>query len=141
MPVNLAAMAGKGLSGEILLQVVRGSEGLRAASLRPGAGPWVDADSNLSSADTGNLTMGLQAARAKQLVLNDGDLASVQSPNGITLSQPFMLSLTHGARVTAAATDSQIDSRFVAHPTDPVLAANQLLASLAFVHFENVLPG
>ena len=141
VPINIAALSGVGLNGEIPLQVARGSQVLHGAQLHPSSGPWVDTGANLSSADATNLTAGLQAVRANQLVINDMDLASTESPNGLTLAEPFTLPLAHGAHVTAAASNSQIDSRFTADPADPVLAANQLLAGLAFVHFENVFLG
>ena len=80
--------------------------------------------------------MGLQAAHTDHLVLADGNLASAGS-GSLTFAQTFSLALGRGTRVTAAAADSQLSSFFRADPRDPVLAANQLLAALEFIHFEN----
>ena len=39
--------------------------------------------------------------------------------------------------MTAAGASSQVDALFTADPGDPVLAANQILATLEFIHFED----
>jgi hypothetical protein len=54
-----------------------------------------------------------------------------------TFAQPFTLDLGHGSTVTAIAADSSLSARFTANPNDPRLSAEQLLAGLFFVHFEN----
>jgi hypothetical protein len=137
VPVDIAALAGAGLSTEIPLQLSRGSQVLHGATLDPSPGSWVETDPDLSDADAGNLTTGLAAVGARQLVVNDAALASIDDPTGSTFAQPFLLPLTHGTHVMAAATDSQVDARFTANASDPVLAANQLVANLYFIHFEN----
>ena len=74
------------------------------------------------------------------LVLDDTNLAPVGRPIGSTPStfaQTFSLALGHGTHVTAAGANSQLASLFRADPGDPVLAANQILATLEFIHFEN----
>ena len=136
-PVDLAALAGAGLTAEIPLQVDRGTQILHATSLQPSGGSWVETDANLSNADVGNLTTGLQAAGANQLVVSDAALAPIDNPTGSTFAQPFTLALAHGTHVNAVASDSQVDARFTANPRNPTLAANQLLANLSFIHFEN----
>ena len=47
-----------------------------------------------------------------------------------------MISAT-GPTCTAVAADSLARARFTADPANPVLGAEQLLAGLSFVHFEN----
>jgi hypothetical protein len=136
VPVNLAALSEAGLAGEIAAQLARGDEVLRAAGLKPAGGPWVDTASNFAQGDAGNLASGLQVAGSPQLVLNDGDLSAGGLSN-YTFAQPFTLDLGHGSTVPAAAADGSLSSRFTAQPADPVLGAEQLLASLSFVHFEN----
>jgi hypothetical protein len=136
VPVNLAALSEAGLAGEITAQLGRGDEVLRAAGLKPAGGPWVDTTSNFAQGDAGNLASGLQVAGSSQLVLNDGDLSAGGLSN-YTFAQPFTLDLGHGSTVPAAAADGSLSSRFTAQPADPVLGAEQLLASLSFVHFEN----
>ena len=137
VPVNVAALVGAGQTTELPLQVARGDQVLHDTDLHPSAGSWVEADAAFSSADGDNLTAGLHAVGATQLVLGDTALAPTNDSSGQTFAQPFDLALGHGGHITAAASDSQMDARFTAHPDDPVLAANQLLASLSFVHFEN----
>jgi hypothetical protein len=134
-PIDLAAVAAAGLTGELTMQMSRGSSALRQAGLRAGGGPWVDTASTFSSGDAGALGAGLGTVHTDHLVLNGSDLAAGGATDQ-TFAQPFNLTLGH-QHVTAAATDSLVDSRFTAFPADPILAANQLLATLSFVHFEN----
>ncbi len=136
VPINLAALSGAGISDEIGLQMERGDDVLRSAGLRPEDGPWVDTTSNFSQGDAGNLATGLQKAGTSQVVISDADLSSAGASN-YTFAQPFTLDLGHGATVAAVAADSTLSSRFTATPGDPALGAEQLLAGLSFVHFEN----
>jgi hypothetical protein len=69
-------------------------------------------------------------------VLNDGNLATGGLAN-YTFAQPFTLDLGHGSALLAAASNTTLSSRFTALPRNPVLGAEQLLAGLSFVHFEN----
>ncbi len=69
-------------------------------------------------------------------MLSDGDLAGAGVSN-LTFAQPFNLDLGHGSTIPAAAVDSSLSAHFTQYPGDPVLAAEQLLAWLSFVHFEN----
>ncbi len=136
VPINLAALTEAGITDEIEGQVTRGDDLLRAAGLKPAGGPWVDASSSFTQADATDLASGLQVAGAAQLVLNDDDLASA-GVNDLTFAQPFSLDLGHGSTVPAAAVDSSLSSRFTQNAEDPVLGAEQLLAGMSFVHFEN----
>jgi Family of unknown function (DUF6049) len=136
-PIDLAALSAAGLAAEIPLQLDRGTQILHATSLQPSGGSWVETGANLSNVDVGNLTTGLQAAGANQLVVSDAALAPIDNPTGSTFAQPFTLALAHGTHVNAVASDSQVDARFTANPRNPTLAANQLLANLSFIHFEN----
>ena len=109
---------------------------LRDAGFKVTAGPWVDTVSSFAQGDAVDLASGLQVAGSSQLVLNDNDLAGGGLSN-YTFAQPFTLDLGHGSTVPAAAADSALSARFTAQPADPVLGAQQLLAALDFVHFEN----
>ena len=140
VPINLAALTGAGLSGEIGAQLSRGDDILREALLKPDGGPWVDTSSSLSQGDAANLASGLQLAGATQAVVSDNDLASAGVSN-YTFAQPFTLDLGHGSTVTAVAANSNLSTRFTASPGNPVLGAEQLLAGLSFVHFENTFLG
>jgi hypothetical protein len=136
VPIDVAGLVGAGLAGEVAAQVDRGLQLLRQGSLHPSRGPWVDTASDLTASDGADLATGLKRTGSTRLVLSDGDLA----PGGndqYTFAQPFSLSMGHGAHVTAAVANSQLDSRFDADRGDPVLAADQLVGSLNFVHFEN----
>jgi hypothetical protein len=135
-PIDLAAMSEAQIPSEIRAQMARGDEILHAAGLRPTAGPWVDTASSFSEGDSADLAAGLQDAGSTQLVMNEGDLTSAGLSN-YTFAQPFNLDLGHGSTITAVAADSSLSARFTADPNDPVLSAEQLLAGLFFVHFEN----
>jgi Family of unknown function (DUF6049) len=136
VPVDLASLVGAGLVGEVGAHLVRGSQLLRLNGLHPTNGAWVATATQVTSANAADLATGLTTAHAGHLILNDSDLTPAGS-NNLTFAQPFTLPLGHNAHVTAAGADSQVDALFTAHPTDPVLAANQLLANLEFIHFEN----
>ena len=75
-------------------------------------------------------------AGSDALVLNGDDLTSGGVSN-LTFAQPFTLDLGHGATMPAVGANATLSARFTAQPNDPVLGAEQLLASLSFVHFEN----
>ena len=141
VPINVAALSGAGISGEIGAQVVRGTEVLRSAGLRTDGGPWVDTASTFTQGDAGNLASGLQVAGASQVVISDEDLATSGVRNLYTFAQPFTLDLGHGSTVPALASDSTLSTRFTAERSNPVLGAEQLLAGLSFVHFENAFLG
>jgi hypothetical protein len=136
VPVNLAALSEAGIAGEIQAQIDRGTQLLHQAGLHPESGLWVDTASSFSQGDAGNLASGLQVAGAGQLVLNDSDLASAGS-SSLTFAQPFTLDLGNGTDPAAMVSDSNLGALFTASPGDPVLGAQQLLAGLSFVHFEN----
>jgi hypothetical protein len=136
VPVNVASLSEAGLTGEIQLQVERGDAILHAAGLKPAGGPWVDTVSSFTEGDGANLATGVQVAGSNALVLNGDDLASGGVSN-LTFAQPFTLDLGHGATIPAVGANATLSARFTAQPDDPVLGAEQLLASLSFVHFEN----
>ena len=136
VPINVAALSEAGIAGEIGAQLARGDSLLRAAGFRPTGGPWVDTASTFSQGDASDLAAGVQVAGASQLVLNDQNLASGGLAN-YTFAQPFTLDLGHGSTLPAAASNTTLSSRFTALPHNPVLGAEQLLAGLSFVHFEN----
>ena len=136
VPINVASLSGAGLAGEIQLQVERGNQILHSAGLKPSGGPWVDTVSSFTQGDGANLARGVQAAGSNALVLNGDDLAS-GGVNNLTFAQPFTLDLGHGATIPAVGANATLSARFTAQPDNPVLGAEQLLASLSFVHFEN----
>jgi hypothetical protein len=136
VPINVAALSEANIAGEIGAQVARGDSLLRAAGFHPTGGPWVDTASTFSQGDASDLAAGVQVAGASQLVLNDGNLASGGLAN-YTFAQPFTLDLGHGSTLLTAASNTTLSTRFTALPNDPVLGAEQLLAGLSFVHFEN----
>jgi hypothetical protein len=136
VPINVAALSGAGIGNEIGAQVQRGDDVLRSAGLRPDGGPWVDTASSFSQGDAGNLASGLQVAGSSQAVVSDSDLAP-DDTSPYTFAQPFTLDLGHGSTIPALAADSALSTRFTATPGNPTLAAEQLLAGLSFVHFED----
>ena len=136
VPIDLASLSGAGISGEIGAQMLRGDEVLRSAGLRLDGGPWVDTASSFTQGDAGDLASGLQLAGASQAVISDDDLAAGGVSN-LTFAQPFTLDLGHGSTIPAVASDSTLSTRFTAEKSNPVLGAEQLLAGLSFVHYEN----
>ena len=136
VPINLVALSEAGIANEIGAQVDRGDQVLRATGLKPDDGPWVDTASTFSQGDAASLASGLHLAGATQVVISDSDLSS-GGENNQTFAQPFTLDLGHGATVAAVAADSALSARFTATQADPVLGAEQLLAGLSFVHFED----
>ena len=136
VPVNVAALADVGITGEIGQQVGRGDELLRSAGLKPSGGPWVDTTSSFAQGDAANLAGGVQVAGSSELVLSDSDLTAAGVSN-LTFAQPFTLDLPHGVSLPAAASNSALSAGFTADPGDPVLGAEQLLAGLSFVHYED----
>jgi hypothetical protein len=136
VPIDLPVLTASGLAGEIAIQLERGSQLLHQAGLRPTASTWVDTASAFTSGESDQLSTGLLAAHADHLVLSDSDLAAGGRAN-YTFAQPFTLDVGRTSHVTAAAANSTLSALFSARTHDPTLAANQLLASLSFVHFEN----
>jgi hypothetical protein len=136
VPISLAGLTGDGLGGEISTQMERGETLLRSAGLHPTSGTWVDTGTPLTSSSSDNLAQGLKTVRANHLVVSDADLAPAGTTS-LTFAQTFSLPLGHATHVDAVAANSELDARFTANTSDPVLSANQLLAALAFIHFEN----
>jgi hypothetical protein len=129
VPIDPGALAGAGLTGEVELQMVAGADSLRSVGLRTSATTWV------STGPVGsNLAAGLRLAGAGRVVVPDTQVTS--DPGRGSITQPFGLALGRGSAVDAAASDSGLAAHFAAHPQDPVLAANQLLADLAFIYSE-----
>jgi hypothetical protein len=136
VPVSLSSLSEAGIDEEIKGQV-QGAEGIMtqalagvAASDQPSFGTWVE-DGPVNPAVAG----GLADVGAKGIVVPDTDLAPASEQSHATWSQPFLLTLGR-ASVPAAVSDSELSAHFTAERRDPVLAANQLLAELAMIHFE-----
>jgi hypothetical protein len=144
VPIDLASLTHADLTSEIEAQLDRGTALLNAVGLHPSTGTWVDTSSDLSSAEAGDLGDGLQAAGAGRIIVNDADLAPL--PTGptvsknlanLTFAQPFTLGVGHGRHADAVGASSDVDALFTQNSNDPVLAANQMIATLEFIHFED----
>jgi hypothetical protein len=136
-PIDLGALAGAGEPTEIGAQMAAGATVLRRYHVRTvgGASPWVQ------SGPVGNdIAGGLAQIGATRLVVPKVALAPTSSAtNSGTWASTFTLGLSHGksiASVDAAETDTWLDGQFTSVHGDPALAATQLLADLAMVHFE-----
>ena len=137
VPVDLGALAGAGEPTEIVAQMAAGATVLHHFHVVTTAtpSPWIQ-DGTVGN----DIAGGLAQVHATQLVLPQGDLAP--TPNATssgTWASTFSLTLSEGgtsASVQAAETDTWLDGQFTALPHDPALAATQLLADLAMVHFE-----
>lgn len=134
VPVDLGALAGAGEGEEITAQMIEGAAVLKSLGVQTAPpGTWVATGDVGSDLGSGLSTKGLGAA---SLVLPDVDLALPSSNSG-TWASAFTLSLGgRGGSTTAAASDSELAAHFTADPSDPVLEANQLLADLAMIHYE-----
>jgi hypothetical protein len=134
VPIDVAALAGAGLAGEVAAQVGRGTQLLRAGGLHLSGGPWVDVQSTFDASNGSALATGFKRTGGKTLILSDADLSPAGNDQ-YTFAQPFSLAAGH-AHINAAAADGALDATFTTHPSDPTLAAEQLVGSLNFVHFE-----
>lgn len=139
VPIDLGALAGAGEPTEIVAQMDAGSTVLRHLHVATTSSPiWV-----ASGAVGTDLAGGLALVGASRVVVPEGDLSGTLTYPG-TWAFTFHLlpkSTSRGKSkgapaVDAADTDTELDSHFTAHPGDPALAATQLLADLAIVHFE-----
>ncbi len=137
VPVDLGALAGAGEPTEIVAQMAAGATELHRLGVETTATPsaWIQAG------PVGNdISAGLAQVGATQLVLPDADLAPTTTATNIgTWASTFSLKLSHGGTtksVSAAETDTWLDGQFTSLRHDPALAATQLLADLAMVHFE-----
>ena len=141
VPVALGALAGAGEPTEIVAQMAAGATVLRHfhVTTAPGPSPWVQ-----RGLVTDNIATGLATVGANQLVLPDFNLASTPNATSAgTWASTFTLTLSHGGSsasvqtsVQASVTDTWLDGQFTSLRKDPALAATQLLADLAMVHFE-----
>ena len=137
VPVDLGALAGAGEPTEIVAQMAAGATVLRHFHVATASGPspWVQ------RGIVGNdIATGLAEVGTNQLVLPDVNLASTTNATNVgTWTSTFTLALSRGgssASVQAAETDTWLDGQFTSLHKDPALAAIQLLADLAMVHFE-----
>jgi hypothetical protein len=128
VPIDIGALSGLGT--DLQAQMRTGQAILAPLGVHTQRGTWISRDGVGS-----NLASGLSQVGAGQLVVPESDLVAVTNRAG-TFAQTFELQLGHGQQVRAAAADSGLSAHFMAQPHDPALAANQLLADLAFIHFE-----
>jgi hypothetical protein len=134
VPIDLNALSAAGITGEIEAQMATGAGATPLAldtepALGKGGSTWV-ATGAVGTA----LGSGLRLAGASRVVVSDTNLTTGDDSDHATWSQPFELPLSKGETVLAAASDSELSAHFSADPSDPVLAANQLLADLAVIH-------
>ncbi len=129
VPIDPSAMETSGLSDEVAQQRRRGTSVLATLGVHTLAGTFI------TQGPVGdNLGSGLSAVDASQVALPDGDLSAATVNFGS--SRPFNLVWGRDGQASAAAIDSQLSALTVADRSDPVLAANDLLAELAFIYSE-----
>lgn len=155
VPVNASSLVRSGLGDELAAQVTRGKQVLAPLTTRTGtsatggtgtatgvptsvgaAGVWVTND----GVDDQTVTQ-LEASGYDELVIPPSAVASqpTTGDSGGTLGssvEPFTVTTSRGAAVTAVTSNSDLSSWFTADPGNPVLAANQLLAELAQIYYE-----
>ncbi len=129
--VNLPAMVGSGLDGELTAQLRRAGETLSSTlHVRPDTRTWVEGGPlDLPSVDA------LVDRGIDRLMVDDNVLSPVPADlRNTTLAQPFILQGRGDRQVTAVAADAGLAAHF--HDGDQVLAAHQLLADLAIIQGE-----
>jgi hypothetical protein len=131
VPVDLGALAGAGLTGEIVYQMAVGALVLGRAGIHTDA---TASTAVVRGGVTSSLATGLSDATLARVVVPDTALAG--DPGRFGVAQPFSLSLGRSTTVAAAASDSGLAAHFAAAGRDPVLAAQQALADLAFIESE-----
>ena len=126
--IDPGALAVSGLSAQIPAQVTRGDRLLRRAGLRSTAGAGWIATAAVTSSTAGGVT----TAGISRMVIPDASLAT---PTSATLSwgEPFSPAGSPG--IVALAADSILSAQ-MGPGSDPVLAAERLLADLALLHLE-----
>ncbi len=135
VPIDLGALAGAGEGGEITGQMATGAAALRTAGVATTSrtSSWVATGSVGSALGTG---LAQPQVGAKQVVVPDSALASPDTDHG-TWSSTFQIAFGKGSPTFAGATsDGELAAHFTADRRDPALAATQLLADLAMIHFE-----
>jgi len=130
VPIEPGTLASSNLAGEISQQRRRGSEVRSGAGLAPGSS---DAGWLATAPVTSSTTTVLASLGIGRLLIPDGSLAE-PTATSLTWGQPFTLS-PGASTVTALAIDPGLSAE-MSPGADPVLAANQMLADLAFLHFE-----
>lgn len=132
VPLDISSLSASGLGAELSYQMAAGARVLAAAGVKTSGGTWV----NYGSLGSG-LAGGLSAVGANQIVVAQNSVAPV---NGTVLSsasaQTFELQLARRSSIAAVAADNGLTSQLNSASSSPVLAANQFLAALALVHFE-----
>jgi len=136
VPIDLGALARAGEPTEIDAQMAAGTTVLHRLRVRTAVpSPWVE-----TGPPGDGIARGLAQVHATQLVLPGSDLQPTPAiTDSGTWVSTFSLRLGHGGpgtSVDAAESDTWLDRQFTALPGDPALAATQLLADLAMVHFE-----
>ena len=126
--IDPGALASSGLASQVPAQVTRGQRLLQRAGIHstPSAG-WI-----ATSAITSSTAAGLSTASVSHVVIPDSSLAT---PTSATLSwgEPFSPAGSPG--LVALAADAILSAQM--NPgSDPVLAAERLLADLALLHLE-----
>lgn len=132
VPVDLGGLAAAGEPTEITAQVTAARSVLKQYGVSVTAPTtWVSTGQVSDATGTG-----LGQVGATHVVVPDIQLARPPVGAGVTWGWPFQLPFGKGPTLTAGASDSVLGSQFAADPGDPALAAAQLVADLAIIHFE-----
>jgi hypothetical protein len=132
VPVDVGSLSSLGT--ELAAQMKTGAAVLSALGITAEHGTWLATGTSTASIGT-DLADGLRQIGATQVVVPAASLAPSAGDLG-NVTAPFALQLGHDTTVTAAAADSGLAAHFTAEPDDPALGAQQLLADLAFIYFE-----
>jgi hypothetical protein len=128
VPTSIPSMLSAGLGQEVSLSLTRGGDALTADLGTPVTGrTWALA----GPVDLATLSF-LRFAQFDRVVVPEADLGPNPDPQGKTVVRPFEVEAADQTLVRAAVADAGLAAHFTG-PTDPVLAAHQLLADLSQV--------
>ncbi|HYA67323.1 MAG TPA: hypothetical protein VED63_01200, partial [Acidimicrobiales bacterium] len=130
VPVDAAGLVGAGLPGELTTQVDRGSQALADEGIRATSGTWVSS----SPIDASTLAQ-LATIGFDHIVLPPASLSGASFR--LTPTQPLTVAAGRAQNVTVALDDPVLAGHFAgASGPGAVLAANQMLADLALIYYE-----
>lgn len=139
-PADLVGLEAAGEPTEVVAQLAAGETVLVRLGMKPVPGaPWVGAMRSPGGMWPRALHRVLERVGTREVVVPNAALAPRGTPGTATHASTFGLDLgprAGGATPRAAAADTLLDGQFVRGPRDPALAASQILADLALVHFE-----
>jgi Family of unknown function (DUF6049) len=131
--VDPASVVDSGLTSELAAQVSRGQEVMQAARVQTSGSAAI-----VSGAIDPETLDALIASGASEVVLPSSDLTTVTGRFAGPSVQTFKLAMAHGKTIEAVETNQTLQDELADRQNvSGVLAANQLLADMALISFED----